>query len=160
MGCGGASPAPGAMLQWGSHSFYSSQAEAPRSAATGVELEVLEFTNSFRAEHRLQALRWHAGLAGIARKHAVAVAEGSAPFSHCGARERFQACSSRCINIAENLARSEGFGRGELSEATVKGWCESEGHRGNLLGPFDHCGIGWAASDNGVIFMTQLLALV
>merc|ERR1711988_985881 len=45
-------------------------------------------------------------------------------------------------------------------EAAVAGWRGSEGHRRNLLGPFDACGIGWAASDSGTIFVTQLLALL
>lgn len=125
-----------------------------------VESEVLELTNSFRAEQKLAPLAWHAGLARIAKQHAIAVAEGRAPFSHAGARERFSACSSRLINVAENLARSEGFGRGDLPEASVAGWRESDGHRRNLLGPFDVVGIGWACSDTGVVFMTQLLALV
>lgn len=125
-----------------------------------LESEVLRLTNSFRAEQRLAPLAWHAELARVAKRHAVAVAEGRAPFSHAGARDRFAACSTRCINVAENLAKSEGFGRSDLPEASVAGWRESEGHRQNLLGPFDVAGIGWACSDAGVIFMTQLLALV
>lgn len=125
-----------------------------------VEFEVLVLCNEFRAEQQLAPLRWHSDLAGIAKRHADAVAEGRAPFSHVGAKERFACCATRCINVAENLARSEGFGREDLPQAAVTGWVESEGHRRNLLGPFDACGIGWAASDAGVIFMTQLLALV
>lgn len=125
-----------------------------------IESEVLTLTNVFRAEQQLAPLAWHADLARIAKRHAVAVAEGRAPFSHAGARERFASCSTRCINVAENLARSEGFGRGDLPEASVSGWRESDGHRRNLLGPFDVVGIGWACSDTGVVFMTQLLALV
>lgn len=125
-----------------------------------VESEVLQLTNAFRAEQQLAPLAWHADLARIAKRHAVAVAEGRAPFSHAGARERFSSCSTRCVNVAENLARSEDFGRCDLPEASVAGWRESDGHRRNLLGPFDVVGIGWACSDTGVVFMTQLLALV
>lgn len=125
-----------------------------------VESEVLTLTNVFRAEQQLAPLGWHSGLALIAKRHAVAVAEGRAPFSHSGARDRFSSCGTRCINVAENLARSEGFSRGDLPEASVAGWRESDGHRRNLLGPFDVVGIGWASSDTGVVFMTQLLALV
>lgn len=88
------------------------------------------------------------------------VAEGRAPWSHSGARERFAQCGTRCINVAENLARADDYSRDDLPSATVREWCGSEGHRRNLLGPFDACGIGWAASDNGTIFVTQLLALL
>jgi hypothetical protein len=125
-----------------------------------LELEILGLTNDFRREQQLGILRWHEELAVIAKQHATAVASCSAPFSHAGAHERFASCPTKCINMAENLARSDGFGRDYLSQAAVHSWCESEGHRRNLLGPFDVCGIGWAASDEGVIFVTQLLALV
>jgi len=125
-----------------------------------LEFEILELTNKFRSESMLQPLAWHKGLAGIAKRHATLVAEGRAHFSHEGAQERFAACGTKCTNVAENLARSDGFNRLDLPEAAVNGWRDSEGHRRNLLGPFDHCGIGWAASDTGTIFVTQLLALL
>jgi len=125
-----------------------------------LDVEILELTNAFRQEHALPALARHLELTGIATRHAAAVADSLEPFSHRGAPERFAACSTRCLNVAENLARSDGFCREELPGATVAGWCSSEGHRRNLLGPFDVCGIGWAANENGTIFITQLLALL
>jgi len=125
-----------------------------------LSIELLELTNKVRAENKLSPLTWHKGLSQVASRHAACVADGSASFSHAGARERFQQCGTKCINVAENLARSDGFSREELPQAAVAGWVDSEGHRRNLLGPFDVCGIGWAASDNGTIFVTQLLALM
>mmetsp|Transcript_101287 Transcript_101287/g.253936 ORF Transcript_101287/g.253936 Transcript_101287/m.253936 type:complete len:261 (+) Transcript_101287:47-829(+) len=125
-----------------------------------LDVELLDLTNTFRGEHGLPPLRWHKGLASVAHRHATLVAEGRAPFSHAGAPERFAQCGARCINVAENLARSDGFCREDLPGAAVAGWCDSAGHRRNLLGPFDACGVGWAASDSGTIFVTQLLALV
>jgi hypothetical protein len=125
-----------------------------------LEFEILELTNKFRGECNLQPLAWHKGLAGIAKRHAIMVAEGRAHFSHEGAPERFASCGTKCTNVAENLARSDGFNRDDLPVAAVDGWTASEGHRRNLLGPFDACGIGWAASDSGTIFVTQLLALL
>lgn len=128
---------------------------------TDLNFELLDGTNDFRAEHQgLMPLQWHEGLARVAKDHATQVAEGRAPFSHDGAQERFKACGARCINVAENLARSDGFDREALPGAAIAGWKGSEGHRRNLLGPFNVCGIGWAASDAGTIFVTQLLAMV
>mmetsp|Transcript_8254 Transcript_8254/g.18452 ORF Transcript_8254/g.18452 Transcript_8254/m.18452 type:complete len:258 (+) Transcript_8254:102-875(+) len=124
-----------------------------------LEAEILEICNQTRIERHCPALKAHKGLSEIAKRHAIAVAEGQAPFSHAGAQERFAACSTKCINLAENLARIQGVDRPEIPNAVVTGWIESEGHRRNLLGPFDICGLGWAASDSGVIFITQLLAL-
>mmetsp|Transcript_68198 Transcript_68198/g.121585 ORF Transcript_68198/g.121585 Transcript_68198/m.121585 type:complete len:255 (+) Transcript_68198:93-857(+) len=122
--------------------------------------EILALTNEYRRENGLEPLRRHKGLEGVAFRHATAMSFARAPFSHHGAPERFAACGTRCTNVAENLARSEGFGRACLPEAAVTGWRESEGHRRNLLGPFDACGIGFAVADNGVVFITQLFALL
>lgn len=135
-------------------------ADARVLAKPALEFEILELTNKFRCESGLQPLNWHKGLAGIAKRHATMVAEGRAHFSHDGAQDRFASCGTKCTNVAENLARSDGFCRDDLPKAAVNGWCDSEGHRRNLLGPFDACGIGWAASDSGTIFVTQLLALL
>jgi len=133
------------------------QIQAPEGR---LEFEILELTNQFRNEEGFEPLSWHKGLSGIAKRHAIMVAEGRAHFSHEGAQQRFSSCGTKCINVAENLARSDGFCRMDLPEAAVRGWRDSEGHRRNLLGPFDACGIGWAASDSGTIFVTQLLALL
>mmetsp|Transcript_32429 Transcript_32429/g.75350 ORF Transcript_32429/g.75350 Transcript_32429/m.75350 type:complete len:247 (-) Transcript_32429:136-876(-) len=125
-----------------------------------LDTEILVLTNAFRAEHALPPLTRHEGLTKVAMRHAASVADGAAPFSHAGARERFQACGARCINVAENLARSDGFDHKEVPKAAMAGWTDSPGHRRNLLGPFDVCGVGWAASDNGTTFVTQLLVLL
>eukprot|EP00440_Ansanella_granifera_P062232 gb/GFBE01067472.1/.p1 GENE.gb/GFBE01067472.1/~~gb/GFBE01067472.1/.p1 ORF type:complete len:248 (+),score=40.15 gb/GFBE01067472.1/:1-744(+) len=125
-----------------------------------LEVEILALTNAFRKEHALPPLAQHKDLSTVATRHAAAVADGLEPFSHHGAPERFQESGAQCLNVAENLARSDGFGREELPRAAVEGWIGSEGHRRNLLGPFDACGIGWAANESGVVFVTQLLALI
>jgi len=130
------------------------------SLRPALDREILDITNDFRAEQSLPPLRWHKGLADVAKRHATQVAEGIAPFSHSGAPNRFAHCGTKCINVAENLARADGFSREDIPSVVVDNWRASEGHKRNLLGPFDSCGIGFAASDSGVIFVTQLLALV
>lgn len=130
------------------------------SRRTTIEKEIHALCNEARKDQELHALCWHPELSQIAHKHAVAVADGKAPFSHEGALDRFRQCQSRCINMAENLARTEGFGRADIAQAIVNGWKQSEGHYKNLCGPFNAAGIGWAASEHGAIFVTQLLALV
>lgn len=124
-----------------------------------LDQEILELINKFRAENGLPSFKDHRDLSGIAKKHAAAVAEGRAPFDHTGAQQRFEACRTRWVNAAENLAKIFGEkSRESLPEAIVSFWCEDEVHRRNLLGPFDVCGTGWAASDSGDVFVTQLLA--
>lgn len=125
-----------------------------------LDREILYLTNELRAEHSLPPLAWHEDLSAIAARHAAAIADGCAPWSHHGAHDRFAACSSRCVNVAENLARSEGYSREDLPQVAMRGWRESQGHFRNLVGPFDVCGVGWAANSSGTIFITQLLGLL
>ncbi len=80
------------------------------------------------------------------------------------------------VGFAENLAqvwrysrwretRSAGGARrtydwrttAEIVTETVDGWLGSPGHRRNLLGPATREGIGAAVSDDGAVYVTQVL---
>jgi len=138
----------------------SSSSSSSSSGPLRLEEEILIEVNHFRNSEVHPPLRCHPALAKEAFKHASAVASGKQPFSHEGAQQRFEACGLAPINVAENLARSDGYPREDLAIAIVRGWCDSPGHRRNLLGPFNVCGLGFSSSDSGVIFVTQLLALI
>ena len=56
----------------------------------------------------------------------------------------------------ENLAMNSGVY--DVAKCAVDGWINSPGHRKNLLGAFDVCGIGVARSGTGQFYLTQLLA--
>jgi len=125
-----------------------------------LEDEVLSLTNTFRQKEGQGALQMNEALSSVARKHAAAMADGVQSFSHDGASERFQDSGLLCHNFAENLSVSTGFAREVMAQTTVDGWIASEGHRRNLLGPFNVCGIGWSTNDNCQLYITQLLAFV
>ena len=90
-----------------------------------------------------------------AEEMAGTAASGSfSHFSHEGAMERFERTGLACINCAENLARVHGHD--DIPVAVVNGWIDSPGHRRNLVGPFNVCGIGVSTNGEGVTFVSQL----
>ncbi|OLP85416.1 hypothetical protein AK812_SmicGene33593 [Symbiodinium microadriaticum] len=134
--------------------------EGSRCGCCSQMEEVLALTNEFREQENLPRLELHEALSAVARKHALAMADHCQPFSHEGATERFQDSGLLCHNFAENLAVSKGYAREVMAKATVDGWIASPGHRKNLLGPFNVCGIGWSSNDDCQLYITQLLAYV
>eukprot|EP00434_Breviolum_minutum_P021485 symbB.v1.2.018959.t1/scaffold1533.1/size113312/2 len=84
------------------------------------------------------------------------MADGVQSFSHDGASQRFQDSGLLCHNVAENLSVSTGYAREVMAQTTVDGWIASEGHRRNLLGPFNVCGIGWSTNENCQLYATRL----
>jgi uncharacterized protein YkwD len=120
---------------------------------------ILRLTNDHRKAHKMPELLRNDKLAESAQQHAeemsgVAPSGKFAHFSHEGAMERFERTGLACINCAENLARVHGHD--DIPAAVVNGWIESPGHRRNLVGPFNVCGIGVSTNGEGVTFVSQL----
>jgi uncharacterized protein YkwD len=57
---------------------------------------------------------------------------------------------------AENVA--SGLGNGLTSSNVVAAWMNSPGHRANILGPYNHIGIGWVSEPGGKAYATQNFA--
>jgi uncharacterized protein YkwD len=47
---------------------------------------------------------------------------------------------------------------GGIAREAVNGWIHSPGHQKNLVGNFNLCGIGVHKSNDGMIYLTQILA--
>jgi len=118
--------------------------------------QALDGTNRYRASQGLVPLRWHDGIARIARIHAEQMASGQATFSHDGFDARVRAYPVAHRSAAENLALNSGVS--DVAGAAVEGWIKSPGHERNLRGAFNLCGIGVARSSNGTFYLTQLFA--
>jgi len=113
-------------------------------------------TNVFRGQQRLPPLRWSQALADIAEVHAKQMARGEMPFSHLDFDKRVAQYPFPHMSAAENLAMNGGVS--DAAGTAVQGWIKSPGHRKNLLGSFDLCGVGAARSGSGEFFFTQLFA--
>eukprot|EP00439_Symbiodinium_sp_Y106_P073313 s472_g13.t2 len=116
----------------------------------------LDETNIFRGSERMPPLKWCQGIADIAAEHARQMARGEMPFSHDGFSDRVSRYPIPHLSAAENLAYNSGVA--DTAGVAVQGWIKSPGHRKNLLGAFDLCGIGVAQSSSGQFFFTQLFA--
>ncbi len=120
--------------------------------------EALQYTNEFRAEHKLPPLQWHQALCEIGYEHSRNMGEGKAPFSHDGFDQRVQQYPFPYRSAAENLAMNSGVSH--AARAAVKGWIDSPGHRKNLLGRQTFCGIGVYCNARGAFYFTQLFGLL
>ncbi len=104
-----------------------------------VELQIVEMTNAFRADNKLEALAPNAQLTKAARTYAAYLARNGA-FSHTAdghdVAHRVEAAGYHYCQVAENLALdldSRGFTTHALASAAIEGWKNSPAHRKNLL---------------------------
>jgi len=118
--------------------------------------KAVDDSNIFRGEQKMPPMRWSQALADIAAEHARQMARGEMPFSHKGFDDRVRRYPFPYMSAAENLAYNSGVA--DAAGQAVQGWIKSPGHRKNLLGAFDLCGVGVAQSSSGQFFFTQLLA--
>lgn len=116
----------------------------------------LDETNIFRGSQKIPPLKWCQGIADIAAEHARQMARGEMPFSHDGFHDRVKRYPIPHLSAAENLAYNGGVS--DTARVAVEGWIKSPGHRKNLEGAFDLCGIGVAQASTGEFFFTQLFA--
>ncbi|MEM6753311.1 MAG: CAP domain-containing protein [Cyanobacteria bacterium P01_C01_bin.38] len=115
--------------------------------------EVVALTNSYRAEHGLQALTLNVNLSESAQVHSQDMALSDF-FSHTGSDgtkvgDRAKSAGYQSPYVGENIAA------GYISaEEVVRGWMNSPGHRENILNPnFKEIGVGYhyLANDTGEI---------
>jgi uncharacterized protein YkwD len=104
----------------------------------------------------LPALSWNQKLHDIATGHCVNMAEGRCPVGHDGFNLRHQQVTFYVRSFAENVAYN--FGHPDPVQTAVTGWINSPGHRKNLLGNFNICGIA-VYCYYGKFYFTQLFAL-
>jgi len=83
------------------------------------------------------------------------MAEGRVPFGHQGFTGRMKRMPGIVRGAAENVAWNTGGD--DVAKIAVDGWIDSPGHRRNMLGNYDECGIG-VYEHNGRFYLTQLFA--
>ncbi|CAJ1353524.1 unnamed protein product [Effrenium voratum] len=97
---------------------------------------------SFKGSSRRDRMGWDLAMS----PSALLVGSPKAGASMMGASQTFN------MNLAWNS------GVADAARAAVEGWIKSPGHRKNLLGAFDLCGLGVAQASTGEFFFTQLFA--
>lgn len=116
-----------------------------------AEIAIVDMTNTFRKQQKLDPVRPNATLTAAARAYASYLA-GTNQFSHTAdgraAGDRISAAGYVWCQIGENLAMhmdSRGFEAHDLAAKSVQGWINSPGHRANMLTPYvTETGVGIA----------------
>lgn len=127
------------------------------TSSRDLELAVFRRINAYRQARGLAFLVRDGLLAEQARRHSLAMAQGTTPFGHDGLAGRLQEAAVFCLTAAENVAFNRGHA--DPAAAAVAGWLRSEDHRANIEGHYDLTGIGVARDETGVYYFTQIFAL-
>ncbi len=136
-----------------------------RASKTTVEptLETAVFNkiNRYRVNHSLRPLDWSAVVAREARRHSVNMVNGTVPFGHEGADQRFDSLKlafPTLTRYGENVAFNQGY-KNPAAQA-VKGWINSPGHLANIVGDYNLTGVGVARNTKGQYYFTQIFIKV
>lgn len=116
-----------------------------------VETQIVEMTNAFRADNKLESVRSNAMLQAVARAYAAYLAKTNT-FSHTAdgrqSGDRISAGGYQWCQVGENLAMqldSRGFEARALAKRSVEGWINSPSHKENMLAPYvTEIGVGVA----------------
>lgn len=116
-----------------------------------VEAAVIEMTNAFRKQQKLEEVQPNTQLTQAARAYATYLAQTN-QFSHTAdgheAGDRVTAIGYQWCQVGENLASqldSRGFASRDLAKSSVEGWINSPAHRHNMLTPYaTEIGVGVA----------------
>lgn len=121
------------------------------------EQAILDLTNKARAKEKLPALKPNAKLMEAARNHSKNMARQKKlehVLDDMDHSERVAKTGYRIAGVAENVAA----GVNTPPRAAFDLWMNSEQHRANILGDYEHIGIGLARDDNGAVYYTQVFA--
>lgn len=119
--------------------------------------EALQFTNEFRAKQGLPPCTWSTALTRIGAKHSKDMGDGQVPFGHAGFDARVRAVPFAAQSVSENVAMNNSSS--DVARVAVDGWIDSPGHRKNMLGKCNYCGIAVYQNASGMFYLTQLFAL-
>jgi uncharacterized protein YkwD len=123
------------------------------------ERRVLELVNIERANHGLNPLIWHTGLANIARAHSEDMARNNMT-GHTGSDGSSPRDRVTRVGITDVRYTGENaYASPSTPEAAVQGWMNSPGHRDNILNPnHTHLGVGLAyiPGSQWTFYWTQL----
>jgi uncharacterized protein YkwD len=123
---------------------------------SGLNDEVVKYTNQFRKSKRLPALEMSEDINAIARKHSEDMAKGRCGFGHSGYHQR-ELQVQKVIKLEYGMAENVAYGASTAKEV-VSMWKGSSGHRKNMLGNYKYIGIGTARDKRGAIYYTEIFA--
>jgi len=132
-------------------------------AQSALELEVLQRTNTLRAQSGLPPLAWEPLAYQSASQHARDMLERGY-FAHqtpegLSSADRMHRAGILEVVTGENLASFQGYPEAEVPARALSGWMNSPGHRANLLNPsFTHLGVALVRKGDKVMVVQNFVA--
>jgi uncharacterized protein YkwD len=143
-GCAGATPPTRA------HAATAALADGHRPCPAADLGRVIELVNATRRQARLRLLGTDTNLARLAASRSAAMA-AERRLSHHGWERALRSAGLVDDALGENVAYNY-----ESSEAVMRGWMQSPGHRANILRPtFKRIGVGCVIDERGHRWWTQ-----
>lgn len=119
-----------------------------------IETEILQGVNDYRKSKGLTVLKKVDGITFLAADHNDYMIENK-NVSH----DNFSYRYTTLVNTIGAKSVSENIAYGyRTSEAVIKAWINSEGHRNNLEGNFTHFGISVSQDEDGKNYFTNIFA--
>lgn len=118
--------------------------------------QILQYSNQFRLENKLKKLEWNQKIADLAKEHSKNMALKKVKFGHDGFNDRIKRFPFPYKGAAENVFMGISD---NIAKKAVDSWKNSPGHRKNLLGNYNYCGIEAYQDSKGYWYITQIFAL-
>ncbi|QED36797.1 CAP domain-containing protein [Antarcticibacterium arcticum] len=119
-----------------------------------IETEILKAVNDHRVSKGLTVLKKVDGITFLAADHNDYMIQNK-NVSH----DNFSYRYTTLVNTIGAKSVSENIGYGyRTSDAVVKAWLNSEGHRSNIEGNFTHFGISVSQDEDGKNYFTNIFA--
>jgi uncharacterized protein YkwD len=122
-----------------------------------IEKQTFLLINQYREKEGLPDLKWHDGIAKIARAHSRDMATGDADFGHGGFNDRVDEMKTLVAGFqgaGENVLFTDD--PSDVAQRAVQMWLHSPHHLKNIRGDYNLSGIGVWQSTKGTIYFTQL----
>jgi uncharacterized protein YkwD len=116
--------------------------------------EILKYINEYRAEKGLGPLKNDPTVCKGAEVHSRDMATHRVPFGHDGFDERMAKITS-LVSPANGWAENVAYGPLNAKEV-VDMWLNSPGHKKNIEGNYNTCGIGIVRSNDGALYFTHI----
>ncbi len=135
----------------------SALAASGPEASRAIEQRTFQLINAYREKDGLPALKWHDGIAKLARTHSRDMAAGDVDFGHGGFSDRVDGMKALVAGFrgaGENVFFTDN--PNAVAEKAVEGWLHSPHHLKNIRGDYNFSGVGVCQASDGKIYFTQL----
>lgn len=126
-----------------------------------VEKQTFLLINQYRQHYGMPVLKWHDGIAKLARAHSRDMATGAVEFGHDGFDDRVDQMKLLVAGFegaGENVLYTDNLN--DIAERAVQMWLHSPHHLKNIRGDYNLSGIGVWQSPSGALYFTQLFLKV